>query len=89
MRGTKPVATVLSYFSIVNHLEPSAFSSHLTEVFKIVFTRIQNSKTVQLVKSFVIFLCTFAGKHGIVYVVDSMNKLQDGYANTWSSVHIP
>lgn len=64
--------------SIVNHLEASVFSPYLTEVFRIVFTRIQGSKTVQLIKSFVIFLCTFSGKHGIGFVVDNMNKLQDG-----------
>jgi len=64
--------------SIVNHIDPQAYTPYLLEVFKIVFSRIQNSKTVQLVKSFTIFLCSFMSKQGASFVVEKINTVQDG-----------
>eukprot|EP01126_Amoeba_proteus_P015706 TRINITY_DN1709_c0_g2_i7.p1 TRINITY_DN1709_c0_g2~~TRINITY_DN1709_c0_g2_i7.p1 ORF type:complete len:860 (-),score=137.23 TRINITY_DN1709_c0_g2_i7:303-2882(-) len=76
--------------TIVRSLELPVFEPYLIEIFKIIFTRVQNSKTVQLVKSFILFLSSFIGKHGPTYVATSINKLQDGmFSMVLKSLWIP
>jgi exportin-2 (importin alpha re-exporter) len=76
--------------SIVEHVPLNDFSFALPDVFKIIFIRVQGSKTGQLVKGFIVFLSVFIGKYGPKIVVDAMSSLQQGiFAMVLQSLWIP
>lgn len=52
--------------------------NYVTEIFKVIFTRLANpkSKTLQLVKNFLLFLCYFMSKAGPDTVAQMVNSIQ-------------
>jgi len=76
--------------SIVESLQPEVFVWALPTIFRLIFQRLQGTKTGQLVKSFIIFLSIFIGKHGVDFVINQVNAVQpDIFAMVIQSLWVP
>lgn len=78
--------------SMVEHLPLEWFASYLPQILTLVFTRLSNPrmKTDKFVRSFLLFLCLFIGKHGADEVVAKVSALQAGlFEQLLSSVFVP
>lgn len=76
--------------SIVESLKPEVFSWSLQTIFRLIFQRLQGSKTGQLTKSLIIFLAIFIGKHGPDFVISHVNSVQpDIFAMVIQSIWLP
>ena len=76
--------------SIVDNLKPEQFSQFMPQIFTLVFTRLQKDKTLKFIKSFLVFLSLFVGKHGAAFVITQVDAVQkDLFANILSSLYLP
>jgi exportin-2 (importin alpha re-exporter) len=76
--------------SIVSSLDKNLVAPFMPQIFKLIFTRLQNSKTEQLVKSFILFLSNFIGACGVPFVLEQINTIQNGiFSMVLSSLWIP
>jgi len=64
--------------SIIQYIPPNDFAFALTDIFKVIFIRLQGSKTTQLIKGFIVFLSYFIGKHGPSLAINTMSNIQQG-----------
>jgi exportin-2 (importin alpha re-exporter) len=48
------------------------------QLWRLLFDRLQNSRTPKFVRSFVVFLALFICKHGAAFVADSVDAVQPG-----------
>jgi hypothetical protein len=48
----------------------------MPEVFKLVFVRLQKDKTIKFIKSFLVFLALFIGKHSPDVVIAQIDTVQ-------------
>ncbi|XP_057468297.1 exportin-2-like [Actinidia eriantha] len=62
--------------TVVENLGYDVIAPHMVHIWAALFMRLQNSKTVKFVKSFLIFMSLFLVKHGSQNLVDSMNTVQ-------------
>ncbi|PSS04147.1 Exportin-2 like [Actinidia chinensis var. chinensis] len=62
--------------TVVENLGYDVIAPHMVHIWAALFTRLQNSRTVKFVKSFLIFMSLFLVKHGSQNLVDSMNTVQ-------------
>src|SRR5262245_21547449 len=74
--------------SIVEYLPPPTFEWALPTIFRLIFQRIQGSKTGQLVKSFIVFLSVFMGKQGPDYVISHIDSVQQKYVLCFSMKYL-
>jgi len=76
--------------AIVESIPPSDFSQHMPLIFTLIFTRLSKDKTLKFVKSFLVFLSIFIGKHGpnlVLQFIDTVQK--DLFANVLDSLWLP
>ncbi|XP_057468162.1 exportin-2-like [Actinidia eriantha] len=62
--------------TVVENLGYDVIAPHMVHIWAALFMRLQNSRTVKFVKSFLIFMSLFLVKHGSQNLVDSMNTVQ-------------
>lgn len=53
-----------------------AFQPYLANLFTLIFTRLQNCKTMKFIRSFLVFLALFIGRHGASPVVHQIDSIQ-------------
>ncbi|XP_003386477.1 PREDICTED: exportin-2-like [Amphimedon queenslandica] len=61
--------------TMIEHIDMSVLRPQMKDVFTLLFRRLQSSKTTKYVKSLVVFVCLYAGKHGgseLLQLVDSI-----------------
>jgi len=59
-------------------------------IFTLVFTRLQKDKTLKFIKSFLVFLALFIGKHGANLVLELIDQVQPNlFMNILGSLWIP
>jgi exportin-2 (importin alpha re-exporter) len=76
--------------SIVSSLDKNLVGQYMQQVFKLIFTRLQSSKTEQLVKSFILFLSNFIAACGVPFVIEQINNTQNGiFSMVLTSLWIP
>lgn len=76
--------------SIVQYFSPSDFSKHLPVILTLIFSRIQREKTLKLIKSFLVFMSLFIGKHGPNFVIEQIDLVQPNlFLNILTSLWIP
>jgi len=76
--------------SIVSSLDKNLVGGYMPQIFKLVFSRLQSSKTEQLVKSFIIFLSNCIATCGLAFVMDNLNSTQNGiFSMILTSLWIP
>ncbi|KAL6077585.1 Exportin-2 [Balamuthia mandrillaris] len=61
--------------AIVEHVDPTAFTEFLPTIFQLVFSRLMSCKTMKFIRSFLVFLCLFIGKHGASFVVQQIDSV--------------
>jgi exportin-2 (importin alpha re-exporter) len=66
---------------IITYLEPSIFQSYLVDIFKLLFTRLQRSRTPKFIEYFLVWLCHCILKHGPTFVLERLNSVQAKYAS--------
>lgn len=49
-----------------------------TQLWGLLFDRLQNSQTPKFVRSFIVFMSLFICKHGVVFVASSVDAVQAG-----------
>jgi exportin-2 (importin alpha re-exporter) len=64
---------------IITYLEPHIFQSYLVDIFKLLFTRLQRSKTPKFIEYFLVWLCRCILKHGPTFVLEHLNSVQTKY----------
>lgn len=64
--------------SLTAALPLNLLDQYFAEIFRIVFARIQNVRTMQVIKSFLVFLATFCCQHGAPALVQRINAVQPG-----------
>ncbi|XAR69470.1 hypothetical protein NMG60_11001063 [Bertholletia excelsa] len=62
--------------TVVENLGYDVIVPYMGHIWASLFTRLQNSKTVKFLKSFIIFMSLLLVKHGSQNLVDSMNAVQ-------------
>ncbi|XP_057980213.1 exportin-2 [Malania oleifera] len=62
--------------TVTENVGYDVMASYVGHVWVTLFKRLQNSRTIKFVKSFLIFLSLFVVKHGSMNLVDSMNAVQ-------------
>jgi exportin-2 (importin alpha re-exporter) len=77
--------------SIVDYLQPTQFAEFLPTIFQLLFMRLMpKDRTDKFLRSFLIFMSLFVGRHGAVYAVDSVNAVQMGlFGNLLETVWLP
>lgn len=76
--------------ALIEHMPPEATSPHLKTIFQLIFHRLKNSSTKVLVKSFVIFLGLFFGKHDTTAVVQAIDSVDDNvFASVLEKIWLP
>eukprot|EP01125_Pyxidicula_operculata_P020129 TRINITY_DN7376_c0_g1_i1.p1 TRINITY_DN7376_c0_g1~~TRINITY_DN7376_c0_g1_i1.p1 ORF type:complete len:982 (+),score=267.58 TRINITY_DN7376_c0_g1_i1:342-2948(+) len=76
--------------SLVESFNPIDFKPYMSEIFKLVFLRLQGSKTNQLIRSFIVFLSNFIRRHGPQLVIEQVNSVQkDIFFMVLQSLWIP
>jgi exportin-2 (importin alpha re-exporter) len=75
---------------IITYLESSVFQSYLVDIFKLLFTRLQRSKTPKFIEHFLIWLSRFVLKHGPKFVLEHLNFVQSNiFAPLLTEVCLP
>jgi exportin-2 (importin alpha re-exporter) len=64
--------------SIVSSLDKNLVAGYMPQIFKLIFTRLQSSKTEPLVRSFILFLSNFIAACGVPFVMEQLNAAQNG-----------
>lgn len=64
--------------TIVESLEYGVIAQFVPHIWGVLFTRLQNKRTVKFVKSLLIFMSLFLVKHGPENLVNTMNAVQSG-----------
>lgn len=62
--------------SLVEFMEPSALDAYLKQVFVILFSRLQSSKTTKYVKCLLVFFCLFVYKYGAETLIKMIDSIQ-------------
>jgi exportin-2 (importin alpha re-exporter) len=62
--------------SIFEFIPLPTLEPYITKIFVLIFTRLTEKKTFKFIKSFLVFLSLFIGKHGPAYVEGTINKIQ-------------
>ncbi|GAB6029149.1 Exportin-2 [Chamberlinius hualienensis] len=62
--------------TIIEKLPSNHVVQYIPEVFRLLFTRLQNSKTTKYIKSLLIFFCTYAIKFGISNLIQICDQIQ-------------
>ncbi|EOX95681.1 Cellular apoptosis susceptibility protein / importin-alpha re-exporter, putative isoform 1 [Theobroma cacao] len=62
--------------TVIENLEFGVISSYMSNIWNVLFMRLQNRRTVKFQKSLVIFMSLFLVKHGATNLVDTMNAVQ-------------
>lgn len=76
--------------SIVENLSFPDFDKYLTEIFREIFSRMSTDKTLKYVKSFLVFLSLFLGKHSPSSVIKCIDTLQPNlFAMVLDSLYVP
>jgi len=76
--------------SIVASLDKNLVGPFMPQIFKIIFARLQSSKTEQLVRSFIVFLSNFIATQGVPFVLEQLNNTQKGiFTMILTSLWIP
>lgn len=61
--------------SLIEHLPPSVTAPYLVTIFQLIFARLKRRKTQKLMRSFLIFLALFVGKHDASAVAQSIESV--------------
>ncbi|GBG65232.1 hypothetical protein CBR_g50023 [Chara braunii] len=64
--------------TIVENLSLDVIQQHMAAIWSMLFYRLQNSRTVKLVKSIIIFMSLFVVKNGPISLVNGINAVQPG-----------
>jgi exportin-2 (importin alpha re-exporter) len=76
--------------SIVSSLDKTLVGQYMPQIFKLIFTRLQSSKTEPLVRSFILFLSNFIATSGVSFVMEQLNNAQNGiFSMILTSLWIP
>ena len=76
--------------SIVEYCSPEEFSQYMPQVFTLIFTRLSKDKTLKFIKSFLVWLSLFIGKHNATLVVTQVDTVQkDLFSNILNSLWLP
>lgn len=65
--------------SLTMALPLQALEPHIPQILRLIFMRLQGSKTMQLMKSFCIFLAYFTGRHSATVTIQAVNSVQPEY----------
>ncbi|XVE77293.1 hypothetical protein DITRI_Ditri13aG0050800 [Diplodiscus trichospermus] len=63
--------------TVIENLEYGVISPYMSNIWNVLFMRLQNNRTIKFQKSVVIFMSLFLVKHGAKNLVDTMNAVQD------------
>jgi len=76
--------------SIVQHLPLNVFEQYLPTIWRLLFSRIMQSKTQKFLRSFIIFVSLFVSAHPPDFVVKSIETIQERmFANVIEQVILP
>jgi len=78
--------------SIVEFVSPSDFSPYMQQVLNLIFHRLEKDKSIKFIKSLLVFLSLFTGKHGATSVlqqIDSLQKESSLFARVLDSLWLP
>ncbi|KAF1863775.1 hypothetical protein Lal_00030879 [Lupinus albus] len=64
--------------TVIENLQYDVIKPYISHIWAALFSVLQQSRTVKLIKSLLIFMSLFLIKHGASNVVDSMNSVQPG-----------
>jgi exportin-2 (importin alpha re-exporter) len=64
---------------VTTYLEPSVFQPYLVDIFRILFTRLQRSKTPKFIEYFLNWLTRCILKHGAKFVLENLNAVQSKF----------
>ena len=62
--------------TVIENLEYGVISPYMSNIWNVLFMRLQNNRTIKFQKSLVIFMSLFLVKHGAKNLVDTMNAVQ-------------
>ncbi|XWS76864.1 hypothetical protein CRYUN_Cryun01aG0214600 [Craigia yunnanensis] len=62
--------------TVIENLEYGVISPYMSNIWNVLFMRLQNNRTLKFQKSLVIFMSLFLVKHGAKCLVDTMNAVQ-------------
>ncbi|XWS32030.1 hypothetical protein CRYUN_Cryun23aG0126000 [Craigia yunnanensis] len=62
--------------TVIENLEYGVISPYMSNIWNVLFMRLQNNRTIKFQKSLVIFISLFLVKHGAKSLVDTMNAVQ-------------
>ncbi|KAE8662454.1 Exportin-2 [Hibiscus syriacus] len=62
--------------TVIENLEYGVLTPYMSNIWNVLFIRLQNNRTVKFQKSLVIFMSLFLVKHGTQNLVDTMNAVQ-------------
>ncbi|XVF73012.1 hypothetical protein PTKIN_Ptkin12aG0167400 [Pterospermum kingtungense] len=62
--------------TVIENLEYGVISPYMSNIWNVLFMRLQNNRTIKFQKSLVIFMSLFLVKHGAQHLVDTMNAVQ-------------
>lgn len=62
--------------TVVESLDYVVIAPYIGHIWNVLFTRLQNKRTVKFVKSLLIFMSLFLVKHGSANLIDTMNSVQ-------------
>ena len=64
--------------AIAERLPLAAFAPFLTQIWQLVFSRLQHARTAKLARAVSVFLSLFVAKHGLQSVTESIDRVQAG-----------
>ncbi|VDO93119.1 unnamed protein product [Soboliphyme baturini] len=64
--------------SLVEYLPYDKLQPYMKNIFILLFTRLQNLKTLKYVKSFIVFTCLFCIKFGAAKLIEIVDNIQNG-----------
>eukprot|EP01087_Luapelamoeba_hula_P019082 TRINITY_DN6277_c0_g1_i1.p1 TRINITY_DN6277_c0_g1~~TRINITY_DN6277_c0_g1_i1.p1 ORF type:complete len:1049 (+),score=219.24 TRINITY_DN6277_c0_g1_i1:42-3149(+) len=62
--------------SVVESMSTPMLQKYLSNIFTLIFSRLQVCKTMKFIRSFIVFLCLFISKHGATVVVQLVDSIQ-------------
>ncbi|XVE73690.1 hypothetical protein DITRI_Ditri11bG0139400 [Diplodiscus trichospermus] len=62
--------------TVIENLEYGVISPYMSNIWNVLFMRLQNNRTIKFQKSLVIFMSLFLVKHGAKSLVDTINAVQ-------------
>ncbi|GLT79782.1 hypothetical protein SLA2020_512570 [Shorea laevis] len=62
--------------TVIENLDYGVIALYMPNIWKALFVRLQDSRTIKFLKSLVIFMSLFLVKHGATNLVDTMNSVQ-------------